>query len=248
MTPLIIAHRGYSARAPENTLAAFEMAMADGADGVEFDVQLSKDGVPVVIHDFDLERVAGRAEKVAGLTAEELAAVNVGDRFYSGKKKAEAKVCGVPTLRSVLDMLPQTIGRVYVELKSEGPDPGPLASAVCAELQGSPLLDKVIVKSFRLAALPLVRHLLPQVRTAALFEPSIRTIIRRRRHMLLMASEFGADEISVHHSLVTRGFCRRAGEAGIPVTVWTVDDKKWLPKAEKLGITAIITNDLSIYQ
>src|SRR5687768_14602657 len=69
--PQIIAHRGASKHAPENTLAALSAALDLGADGVEFDVQLAKDGVPVVIHDYDLKRTAGRAECVADLTSKQ---------------------------------------------------------------------------------------------------------------------------------------------------------------------------------
>jgi glycerophosphoryl diester phosphodiesterase len=79
--PLIIAHAGGGAHAPENTLAAFERGLADGADGFELDVHLSKEGVPVVTHDFTLERVAGTATPVAALTARELRALDVGAWF-----------------------------------------------------------------------------------------------------------------------------------------------------------------------
>ncbi len=67
--PLIIAHRGASALAPENTLAAFQKAIEDGAEGIEFDVQLAKDGVPVVFHDFKLERIGRKKDRVADFTS-----------------------------------------------------------------------------------------------------------------------------------------------------------------------------------
>jgi len=79
--PLIIAHRGASARAPENTLAAFQMAIDAGAEGVEFDVRLAKDDVPVVIHDHDLKRVGSLNERVASLTSNELGRIDVGSWF-----------------------------------------------------------------------------------------------------------------------------------------------------------------------
>jgi glycerophosphoryl diester phosphodiesterase len=76
--PLIIAHRGTSLIAPENTLAAFALAIESGADGIELDVRLSRDGVPVVIHDATLQRTGLRSEAVATLSAEHLATVDVG--------------------------------------------------------------------------------------------------------------------------------------------------------------------------
>ncbi len=79
--PLIIGHRGASALAPENTLAAFRRAIADGADGIEFDVRLARDGVAVVIHDATLERTGLLKRRVANLTADELQAIDVGSWF-----------------------------------------------------------------------------------------------------------------------------------------------------------------------
>ena len=76
--PLIIGHRGASALAPENTLASFSRAIADGADGFEFDVRLSRDHIPVVIHDADLKRTAHKNSRVAALSAQELSQIDVG--------------------------------------------------------------------------------------------------------------------------------------------------------------------------
>src|SRR4026208_948606 len=83
--PLIIGHRGASAGAPENTMAAFRAAIAAGADGIEFDVRLSRDGVPVVIHDSTLRRTGGLPQRIADLTVSELAAVDVGSWFVRKK-------------------------------------------------------------------------------------------------------------------------------------------------------------------
>jgi len=80
-TPLIIGHRGASAVAPENTMAAFREAIAAGCDGIEFDVRLTRDGVPVIIHDSTLRRTAGLAARVADLTWAELEQVDVGSWF-----------------------------------------------------------------------------------------------------------------------------------------------------------------------
>jgi glycerophosphoryl diester phosphodiesterase len=90
-TPLIIAHRGASAVAPENTIAAFRRAIEVGADGVEFDVRLARDGVPVVIHDSTLERTAGLKRGVSDLTSEELSQIDVGSWFYEGGNAIDNK-------------------------------------------------------------------------------------------------------------------------------------------------------------
>ena len=245
-TPLIIAHRGASAHAPENTIAAFELGIDQGADGVEFDVQLARDGIAVVIHDTNLKRTAGRPENVADLTSEQLSEVDVGSWFnerYPKRAKAEYAGQTVPTLEGVLGLLENGSGPIYIELKCELSNYKPLAAAVCSMLRGSALLPRVIVKSFRLAAIPEIRCLLPEVRTAALFQPSILTVLRRRKHIVAIAREFGAHELSLHRSLATRKLTQLAADAGMPVTVWTVDDPKWLTRCRQRGIGTLITND-----
>jgi glycerophosphoryl diester phosphodiesterase len=235
--PLIIAHRGASATAPENTLAAFRAAIDAGADGVEFDVQLASDGVPVVIHDTTLKRTAGVDKRVADLTSAELGTADVGSWFglqFAGE--------AVPTLEQTLQLLSDHDGPIYIELKCELDNFRPLVAAVCDQIRSASILPQIIVKSFRLAAIPEVRRLLPGVRTAALFEPSIMTILRRREHIVKMAREFGADELSVHRALATNQLCALASAAGLPMAVWTVDDARWIARSRQRAIRALITN------
>ena len=106
--PKIIAHRGSSAHAPENTLAAFELAAADGAEGIEFDVRLTRDGEAVVIHDADLKRTRLREGIVSGMTAAELAEIDVGT-WFNRKHPAQANPVfaeeRVATLAAALELL-----------------------------------------------------------------------------------------------------------------------------------------------
>jgi len=244
--PLIIAHRGASTHAPENTLAAFQMAIDVGSDGIEFDVRLSADGVPVVIHDATLKRTASLHERVDEMTADELAEIDVGSWFnerYPSRVKEQFAGQGVSTLAQVLDLLSGFPGIVYIELKTEKGNFGEIARAVCNTIGGSSMLPQIIIKSFDLAALREVLRYLVDVRTSALFSPKALTLFRPRIRMLDLAREFGADEISIHYSLVTSRLARNAAEAGIPMAIWPVDDPKWLARCEKLGIRSLITND-----
>lgn len=243
--PLIIGHRGDSAHAPENTLAALRMAVDKGADGVEFDVRLSGDGVPVVIHDATLERTAGRKETVAELTAAELAAIDVGSWFNTKfALRADPAFANetVPTLSTVLEKLGDISGLIYIELKC-GPHVTDLVDAVCEILRDSAQLSRMIVKSFSLAAIAGVRCRLPEVQTAALFSPKIMDLIRRKRQIVPLAREFGAHQLSLHRTLVGRGVVHRAEDAGMPVTVWTADSTRWIKRCRTMGIKALITND-----
>ena len=245
--PLIIAHRGGSAHAPENTIAAFKKAIESGAEGVEFDVRLSKDGVPVVAHDATLRRTAGINKRVEDLTAKQLSRVDVGSWFNSAhpsRARPEFSAEGVASLQTVLQLLEKLEGPIYVEIKCETElDVSPLVEAVCREIAGSPLLEQIIVKSFRLGVIPQARAVLPGVRTAALFAPQVMRLLRKEKYMINIARELGADHLSLHKSLVSRKLVRKAEKFGLPVTAWTVDNGRWMPRAIKQGLFAVITND-----
>ena len=219
--------------------------MESGAEGIEFDVRLSADGVPVVIHDKDLSRTAGRQERVSQLTADELRRVDVSSWFYSGSPLQLVKrdIDAVPTLATTLELLSGYRGVVYVELKCKDVDVEPLTRAVCRTLRDRPIAGKVIVKSFRLSAIPLIKAFSPDVKTAGLFAPKILTILRKEKHLVKLAAELGVDELSIHKSLATKKLIAAADKHGLPVAVWTTDNPRWIDRARLLGIRAIITND-----
>jgi glycerophosphoryl diester phosphodiesterase len=244
--PLIIAHRGSSALAPENTFAAFRQAIEDGADGIEFDVRLAKDNVPVVIHDSKLKRL-GRCEgQVADYTSLELQKLDVGSWFNEkNPRRADDRFSAetVPTLARMFEFLSDYKGLLYVELKCEEAETGALVEVVCQAIRQTRLLSQIIVKSFNLEAVYRTRQLLPEVCTAALFAPKILTILHKKKRLLKKAQECKADEISIHYSLATRKFMQRANKKEIPVTIWTADNPAWVRRALNVGINAIITNN-----
>ena len=244
--PLIIGHRGDSVHAPENTIAALRMAVDKGADGVEFDVRLSGDSVPVVIHDATLERTGARRETVAELTADELAKIDVGS-WFNAKFARHANPAfaneTVPTLSTLLERLRNFGGLIYIELKCGPADADRLVEAVCEILRDSPQLPQIIVKSFTLSAIAKMRCHLPEFQTAALFAPKIMDLLRRKKYIVPLALEFGAHQLSLHRSLAGRGLIGRAGDTGMPVTVWTADNPRWIKRCRTLGIGALITND-----
>ena len=250
-SPLIVAHRGASAYAPENTIAAFKKAIEAGAEGVEFDVRLSKDGVPVVIHDATLARTTGINGRVAEVTADRLLHLDAGSWFnasHPGNARHEFASEGVPPLRSVLALLTNLPGPIYVELKCETDEEViPLVDAVGEVIRAAGLQEKIIIGSFRLGVLPHVRTVLQGVQTAALFAPKIMRLLRKEKYLIDIAREFGADHLSIHKSLVSRKLARKAEKHGMPVTVWTVNASRWVPRAVKQGLYAVITNDPSTF-
>jgi glycerophosphoryl diester phosphodiesterase len=245
-TPLIIAHRGSSAVAPENTLAAFGCAVKDGADGIEFDVRLAADGVPVVIHDSTLQRVAGVRRRVKNFTSWELSRIDVGSWFnrrHPDLAQARFSTEGVPTLEQTLHFLQRFAGLIYVELKCKNDkDAGELVVAVAKLAALSPLLPQIIIQSFNLGTLPRIHELVPNIKTAALFGPNIKHFLGGKSRIVEAAQEIGADYLSLHHSLIGPHLIKKAKEAELPITVWTVNHSRWLAHGGKLGIYALITN------
>ena len=245
-TPLVIAHRGASFDAPENTLAAFERALADGADGLEFDVRLAADGVPVVIHDATLRRTAGRQVSIASLSSSALARVQVGSWFnrrFPARARAEYEHETVPLLSRVLELFAPRCRALYVEIKCSTADAHRHARAVAAVLRSRPTAARrVVVESFALEAIAEVKRLAPELRTAALFERSVRRPAPTPRSIIERALAHDADEIALHRSLVTRRAVEAAHDAGLPVVVWTVDHPAWARRAVDLSLRALITN------
>jgi glycerophosphoryl diester phosphodiesterase len=244
--PLIIAHRGASALAPENTFAAFKRAIADGADGIEFDVRLSKDGAVVVFHDATLGRLTENKRLVSNFTVEELQSFDIGSWFNKRRPSAsEQDFSGetIPTLVQLLDFLKDFKGLIYVELKCRESETEKLSKAVCEVISDSPLLSQMIVKSFQLEVIPHIRRFCPKVKTAALFAPKIMTLLRKEKRLVNIAHELGAEMISVHFSLATRKLMKKAEKKNLPVTIWTADNPLWIKRASNLGIFAVITNN-----
>lgn len=246
--PLIIGHRGASSLVPENTIAAFRRAIVDGADGIEMDVRLAADGVPVVFHDAGLKRTARVSGLVADIASAELAKIDVGSWFKRRNKdapKSDPAELKISTLDNVLSFLSSFTGLIYIELKCRDHDVEKLSCAVARSIIDSGLVDRIIVKSFKLAVLPNIKRECPTVKTAALFAPKIMTILRKEKYLVKIAAEFGADEISLHYTLATKKLVSKAEKRGLPVTIWTADSPRWVKRAIKLGIKTIITNDPS---
>lgn len=222
--PIIIGHRGASARAPENTLAAFALALEEGARGIELDVRLSADGNVVVMHDATVARTTNGEGRVAQMTASELRALDAG----MGQ--------AVPTLDDVFEAFGP--GMLYnVELKVGGLWDGGLASAVADRIEAYHLQNHVVVSSFNPLALRRARRQLAQTTmTAFLWLYAWRA--RRALHRLL--PQMQADH--PHYPLVNEAYMAWARQHNLRVHAWTVDDAQEARRLAALGVHALITN------
>jgi glycerophosphoryl diester phosphodiesterase len=233
--PLIIGHRGASAVAPENTMAAFREAIAVGADGIEFDVRLTRDSVPVVIHDSTLRRTGGVNQRVADLSWQELTKVDVGSWFRPGSFAAET----VPSLRELFDLFQSNNASLYLEMKCDSPaEYKPLAEACSRLIDEYSFKERVVVECFELPALKVLKEIDSEIKTAALFDR-----VFTDQSVITRATEIGAMAVALHHRLARKTLVEKSKQAGLHVAVWTVDDPIWIDRARAIGIDALITNN-----
>lgn len=244
--PLIIGHRGSSAVCPENTIAAFRRAINDGADGIEFDVRLAADNVPVVIHDATLSRTASFDQSVASLTAVELQQIDVGQWFHRrvGTKPSAPFEETVPSLKEVFELFAGASGYLYLEMKGE-PVVAELSTQVARLIRQYNFTHRVIVESFDHRAIAEIKRIAPEIRTAALFDRKISQPLSllHKRNIVAAAQSVGAEEVALHHSLVHDDLINDARNAGFEVVAWTVDKPAWIDRGRTLGIKALIAND-----
>lgn len=249
-SPLIIGHRGASALAPENTLAAFARAFDDGADGIELDVRLARDGVPVVIHNASLSHARRRKTRVAQMTSEKLSQIDVGSSFnrrHPRLARVQYMKQTVPTLDDVFSLMANSSRQntvCYVEMKAVRKKESNvlLAAAVVEIVQRHRFHDRVIVISFNLPAIAAVKDLDPSIRTGALFGPRQRATKSVHR-IISSALEHRADELLLHHLIANRRILEPALEANLNPVVWTVEDQSWVARAQENRIHALMTNN-----
>jgi glycerophosphoryl diester phosphodiesterase len=258
--PLVYAHRGGAALRPENTLTAFDHGLALGADGLELDVHLSRDGVVVVHHDPTLERTTNARGAIRLKTAAELAGVDAGHRFRgedshslpaeAGSHKEEGKEppdefpyrgkgIGVPTLREVLARYAVPL---IIELKT--PEAA-LARATVDELRAADAVGRVALGSFYSQGLHAARAYEPRLATGAAREETRWALYKSWVHWPLRRvafREFQVPERSGRTQIVTPRFVRHAHRAGVSVKVWTVNAHEDIERLLGWGVDAIISD------
>lgn len=230
MRTKVWAHRGASAYAPENTLEAFELAIKQKADGIELDIQMTKDGKLAVIHDETIDRTCDGTGYIKDFTMEEL------KRFHCSKIHPEFGTSVIPELIEVLELVKPFDLTVNIELKTgvfryKGIEKETLAQVKKAGLEG-----RVIYSSFHHPSIVKVKKLNPKARTGLLFSDGFINVPG-------YAKLIGADALhpSLNH-LRSKKLMKEAGKKKLPLHVWTVNDKNMMEYLAEQGIEAIITN------
>ena len=243
--PLVYAHRGGAALRPENTIAAFDNGLALGADGLELDVRLSKDGVVVVHHDATLERTTDGRGRLADRSAHELARLDAGYNFQPSTQEFAFRGQGIsiPTLAAVLQRYPEAL--VIIELKSDLGDGTEIARRTVEVVRNAGAVDRVALGSFSGRALQAARLLEPALRTGAAREETRWALYRswvgwplgRPRYQ-----EFQVPERAGATTVVSPRFIKHAHKSGVAVKVWTVDDEADMTRLLDWGVDGIISD------
>lgn len=228
--PVIIAHRGASAAAPENTMASFRKALEMGAGGIELDVQLSSDGIPVVIHDERVDRTSNGTGWVKDKTLEELRTLDFG-----GWSAPEFKGEKIPVLEEVLELLYNRKGLLNIEIKN-GPVfyPG-IEKRVTKLVRKYEMLDRVIISSFNHYSLVELKKIDPEVKTAPLYMEGL-------YEPWAYAKKLGASAIHPLFYSIVPEIVNGCKENGIAVNPFTVDQPEHIRKIAATGVDGIITN------
>jgi len=232
MSPIIIeAHRGDSFAAPENTLAAFQSAVALKAPSIELDVHPTADGVLAVIHDDRVDRTTNGSGTVCDLTFDELRHLDAGAWFapqFAGER--------IPRLEEVLELLASSITRLNVEIKSS--PPGQNAPRTVVDLlRRAGKAHEYVVSSFDLAALLEVQALAPEI---------VLALIGHGPEILPLALQHHLEWIHAYHATLTEDIVIRAHAAGLGVNVWTVDEPAMLAHWSSVGVDKLCTNRLAL--
>ncbi|MEE9286188.1 MAG: glycerophosphodiester phosphodiesterase family protein [Dehalococcoidia bacterium] len=231
--PLIIAHRGFSAAAPENTLQAFQLALDAGADGVELDVRLTRDRRVAVFHDRRVDRTTSARGPVGTFTLAQLQSLDVGSWFDPRFKGARAV-----TLEEVFDALPHDF-LVNVELKVRGLGVNALASRVVEIVRRCRRFDSTVVASFNPLALALVARMEPRIIRGYAWNRRHPLPLRRRWFVPLGRPRWMDPDLMTFTPALLDTLHRQ----GRPVMAWDVDTGQDLRSLCAMRLDAIVTDD-----
>ncbi|MGG0755875.1 glycerophosphodiester phosphodiesterase [Brevibacillus laterosporus] len=209
-----MAHRGWSGRAPENTMAAIKLALAEpGIQAIEVDVQLSKDGIPVLIHDFTLDRTTNGSGLVKDHTFEQLREWSAGSWFAEEFSNEQ-----IPALEELFQSASQHTCRLNVELKTAGNLYPLLAEKVVELVEAYELATQVCLTSFDHEIIKRVKELQPSIKTGLIITG--KPVLLREQ-----LAKTGATILSMAYLYLTKDFVQMMLEEGFEIFAWTIDDE-----------------------
>lgn len=235
----VIAHRGANKKAPQNTIPAFVTAINEGTDGFETDVHLTKDGIPVICHNYTIDATSDGRGEVGSYKLEELKKFDFGS--YFGEDFRETPL---PTLDEFLEVTSDSSAEIInIELKCPRDNNiSHLVEETLSSVKKYGCLDRVIISSFSPKVLTTVKKIDARCRTAFLYPINSPSVCRMVLYPFFMVKKIGCDIIHPASLVVTKNLVDIAHKLGIMVNVWTVNDKKMIIKLLQYGVDGIITD------
>jgi len=229
--PKVIAHRGNSSVAPENTLVAIESAIRCGAHAIEIDIQLTRDSVPVVIHDTELDRTTTGSGPLADIDAADLRTLDAGSWFapvYAGQR--------VPLLEEVLARLAQD-PRIELLLEFKGAWGAPDVRGVTEAITRHGLTDRVVVQSFSVETVTALAEVAPELRRGLLIAELRDSLLDECRQLGVMTGNPSGRLVAEHPELIGQ-----LHDAGLATMVFTLNEAAHWTQAAGLGVDAVFTD------
>lgn len=235
----IIAHRGANFFAPQNTIEAFEKAIELRADGFETDIHLTKDGIPVLCHDYTIDATSDAKGNISAYTYEELLKFDFGSYFspaYAGTK--------IPTVEEFLELFAKAnLDVLNIEIKSpKDPKEYNIVEATIDMAKKYNLFDKLLISSFNPELLVRAKEYDSECKTGFLYSPTKKWSIPAIKDAVGYAKSIKADALHPFELFVTREYVERAHANGVMVNPWTVNKVKNIERLLDYGVDGIITN------
>jgi len=241
-----VAHRGGSALAPENTLAAFSVGLQQDADALEMDVHLSKDGEIIVTHDPLLERTTGQPGEVADYDAKTLGGFNAAVAFIGATSFGEQKI---PTFDEVLDLVEREAKRpavlqVEIKLKNDGTRYAGIEEKLLAKLRERGRIESTIIISFDFPSLARIQELEPKIQTGALISKKYMTSVGAKGPKAVAEdiASLKVDYVGINYQYLSQTLYNEFRSKKLGVGAWTVNEAKDMKRFQEMGVD-FITSD-----
>jgi glycerophosphoryl diester phosphodiesterase len=219
-------------------MEAYRLALAMGADYVEMDIHMLRDGTLVAIHDPDVDRTTNGTGRIAELALAELKTLDAGNWFnqaYPEKARPEYAGLTVPSVQEVMDLIKPSRAGLYIEIKDPGRYPPGLEAELLALIHRNGLEKRTRILSFSKSSIGKVKTMDPSIPTALL-------VSRRCKNPVQDALRIPADELAIRHALANSRMVYAAHANGLSLSVWTVDHEKDMKRMLHIGADRIITN------
>ena len=235
----VIAHRGANIYAPENTLPAYEKAIALGADGVETDVLMTADGVVVLSHDSSIDRCSDGTGRVRDMTLAQLREYDFGSWFSPAFAGTQ-----IPTLDEFLDTV-ESVGLILIEFKSNEDD---IAAKTVAAVQAHGMMHQVIFHSFDLTVIQACKAADPDAAIAFLYNPGSEYDQAIRKDAVGFCQQYHLDALHPQYAAHSSWLARRCAKIGVETRVWTANDRLFLAGCSGQGARGLITDQVELAQ